>query len=381
MTKQEVSQIFNSVPTSLLEQIGIATKVDYNVSRLYGDRMFKLLVYAMIRSEKISTRILAQLYNSAFFSAFSGKGGHQTRHSSLADRLRSMKAEYFEQIFHWAASHYGKTLSGKGLFKKVRRFDSTMVAISSALVSWGMRVGCPPKKGFPKVQLKFTLEMYADLPVGVRSFFDQAHLSEEKALKEAILSAGIKPGDIVVFDNGLKSRLTFKTFDQQGIYFVSRGAVNSKYQVLEDHRKIKNRKADGLRFLQDSKVYLYTDGAKQVEHPFRLIEVEDIQTGERIIFVTNIWNLSAMDVARAYKFRWDIEVFFRFVKQHLGIKHLISRSENGVKIQLYTALITAIFLLVFKITNKLSSYAIAKLKFEDDLLLLLFNELSKKTPP
>lgn len=141
-----------------------------------------------------------------------------------------------------------------------------MIATSSALVDWGMRVGRPPKKGPHKVQLKFTMELHSKLPASVKSFFDQPYLSEENALKEAILEAQLEEGDIVVFDKGLKSRKTLKVFDQQGIKFVTRGAVNIRYEVIETHSKIKGRKADGLKFIQDVKVHLYTDNNQLMEH-------------------------------------------------------------------------------------------------------------------
>lgn len=322
---------------------------------------------------------MEHLYNSPFFKALSGKGDHQTRHSSIADRLSSMPAQYFEQIFHWVLERYAKVLRSNKLFKKIKRFDSTMVPISSALVDWGMRVGRPPDEGHQKVQLKFTVQMHASLPASVKSFFDQAHLSEETALKEAILCCDLGQGHIVVFDRGLKSRESLRSFDLKAISFVTRGAPNTKYEVLETHRQIKGRKADGLRFIQDVKVHLYTDGGQIMEHPFRLIEAEILKTGERIIFLTNIWDLSAMQIARIYKHRWDIEVFFRFIKQELGIKHLINRTENGIQIQIYAALTAAILLLVFKISNNIPGYHLAKMLFLDDLLILLVNEL--KAPP
>jgi IS4 transposase len=118
-----------------------------------------------------------------------------------------------------------------------------------------------------------------------------------------------------------------------------------------------------------------------IEHPFRLIEVETLDKVERLIFITNIWDLNAMQIARIYRQRWDIEVFFRFLKQQLGIKHLINRSENGVQIQIYCALIAAILLLVFKITNKISGYKTAKLLFAEQLFILFVNELNAKNPP
>jgi DDE family transposase len=381
LTKRSVKQLLECFPKQLLSKIGEQTGVDKNVSRLYGDRMFKLLLFSMLRSDRISTRVMEYFYSTPFFNALSGKGGHTTRHSSIADRLMKMNPEYFEQLFEWSVSYFGKQLPGSGLLKKIKRFDSTMVGISSALVEWGMRVGRIAKEGHPVVQLKFTMGMHAHLPSSIKSFFDQSHLSEETALKEAILASELQQGDLVVFDKGLKSRKTFQSFDNQNIRFITTGSTNIRYEALKKHRNIKGRKADGLRFIQDVKVHLYGDSKQLIEHPFRLIEAEILENGESIFFITNIWDLSAMQIARVYKHRWDIEVFFRFIKQQLNIKHLINRSENGVKIQIFSALIAAILVLVFKFGNKIPSYKIAKMKFEDDLLLLLVNELKEKTPP
>ncbi len=380
LTKRSVKQLIGSFPKNLLAEIGQQTDVDKNVSRLYGDRMFKLLLFSMLRSDRVSTRVMEYFYSTPFFNALSGKGGHTTRHSSIADRLSTMNPEYFQKLFEWSVEHFGEQLPGGGLLKRIKRFDSTMIGISSALVGWGMRVGRPPAEGHPIVQLKFTMGMHAHLPASIKSFFDQPHLSEETALKEAILAADLRQGDLVVFDKGLKSRKTFQVFDDQDIHFITTGSTNIRYEVLETHRNIKGRKADGLRFIQDVKVHLYGDANQLIEHPFRLIEAEITESGKRIFFITNVWDLSAIKIARIYKHRWDIEVFFRFIKQQLNIKHLINRSENGVKIQIFSALIAAILILVFKLGNKIPSYKIAKMKFEDDLLLLIVNELKEKPP-
>lgn len=379
-TNKSVKDLIGIFPESVLAKIGSDTKVDDNVSRLYGDRMFKLLLFTMMRSDRISTRVLEEFYKSPFFAILAQKGNHTTRHSSLASRLNTMNPVYFARLFELSVQQFRPQLSGKQLFKRIKRFDSTMIALSAALVDWGMRVGCPPKEGKGKVQLKLTMSVHGHLPTSLKCFFEQEHLSEEKALKEAILNSGLKKGDLVVFDRGLKSRKTLIGFDKQAIQFVTAGSANTRYEVQEEYRNVKERTADGLRFIQDSKVYLYGTGNKLIEHPFRLIEAEIIETGKRIIFITNVWSLSAMDIARVYRHRWDIEVFFRFIKQQLKIKHLINRSENGVQIQMFTALIAAILILVFKISNNISSYTIAKIRFEEHLLLLIVNELKEKPP-
>lgn len=375
MKKQSVADILNLLPEEQLNKIGISTGVDHSVSRLYGDIMLKLLIFGMLRSDRLSMRVLEQFYNSALFSLFSGKGAHQTKHSSLSSRLTSLKADYFAHIFQWCSQHFASVLPHSKLSKQLTRFDSTLCAISSSLVSWGMRVGRPPKEAPAQVQLKFSVGLTNVLPTSLQSFFDQEHLWEETALKEAIQKAAPQPADLVVFDLGLKSRQSLKLFDEQGIHFLTRGGSNLQYQFQQVHRHIKGRSADGLRFLCDSQVYLYTTGGKQLAHAFRLVEAQVEENGEILRWITNIWDLTAMDIARIYRRRWDIEVFFRFLKQELNIKHLLNHSENGIQIQIYSALITAILLIVYKTTHNMASYKQAKIRFEDELLMLLINTL------
>ena len=124
-------------------------------------------------------------------------------------------------------------------------------------------------------------------------------------------------------------------------------------------------------------MYLYSSG-KILEHEFRLIEAQVKESGETIYFITNILDLDTVTIAKIYKLRWDIEVFFRFIKQELNIKHLLNHSENGVKVQVYVTLLSAILLIVFKKGNQIPSYKIAKMKFYDDLLIYLVFILFQK---
>lgn len=377
MTKLEVANLLKMIPDSLLEDLAEQSKVDWNVSRLRGEVMLNLLLYGLCRSERISTRVLEHLYNSSFFDCFGTKNtGHQTRHSSIAERLTNIPSEYFAKIFEWAWQHFSTQFPGSKKLKKIHRFDSTMISISSALVDWGMKVGRPPAEGYQKLQLKVTVGLKGLFPSSVKTFFDQSHLSEEKALYEAILSANPKQNEWVVFDRGLKSRKNLQKLDLQNIKFVTRGAENCRYEVLRKFNDVSEFDTDQSRFIQDSIVHLYADGHELVNHEFRLVEIEDVQSGKRIFFITNIFDLTADQITEIYRRRWDIEVFFRFIKQELSIKHLLNHSRNGVKVQVYVTLLLAILLTVFKLTNNIPGYKIAKLIFEDDLLIHIVKQLS-----
>lgn len=384
LTKLEVADLLKKIPRRKLEAIAEQTKVNWNVSRLRGEVILDLLLFGMCRSNRLSTRVLEHLYNSPFFDGFSTKDkGHQTRHSSIAERLTQIPHEYFQAIFEWAWKHFSKETSKhkkSKLLSSIHRFDSTMICISSALVDWGMKVGCPPKDGFQKMQLKVTVGMKGLFPTSVKTFFDQSHLSEETALYEAITTVSPTKKDWVVFDRGLKSRASFKKLDLQNINFVTRGAENCRYQKLRTHRssnQLKQFDTEDTRYIQDSIIYLYSKGSNIVEHEFRLVEIEIVETGKRIFFITNIMTLDPSDIAEIYRQRWNIEVFFRFLKQELNIKHLLNHSQNGVQVQVYVALLLAILLTVFKTVNNISSYKIAKLKFEEDLLIHIVKELNR----
>ena len=96
-------------------------------------------------------------------------------------------------------------------------------------------------------------------------------------------------------------------------------------------------------------------------------------SGEKIYFITNILDEDAYLIAAWYRQRWEIEVFFKFIKQHLNVKHLVSRDENGMKVMIYMTMILAILIIAYKKLNKIKGYKIAKLRFE----LELENEIIK----
>ncbi|MDN3030396.1 MAG: transposase [Candidatus Tisiphia sp.] len=90
-------------------------------------------------------------------------------------------------------------------------------------------------------------------------------------------------------------------------------------------------------------------------------------------FLSNILYLSAQDIASSYKKRWEIEVFFKFIKQNLQIKHFISHRENGMKVYIYCILIAAILFAIFKKVNNLLGFKLVLLQFT----LLLEKEIIK----
>lgn len=109
--------------------------------------------------------------------------------------------------------------------------------------------------------------------------------------------------------------------------------------------------------------------------PFRLIRAQSLQSQEQLFFITNIWDMDAEDITEIYKKRWDIEVFFKFLKQEMNLRRFTSYSENGIKVMLYITLIAAMLILIYKKLNQLSGYKRAKKLFIEELDTELIREI------
>jgi hypothetical protein len=117
---------------------------------------------------------------------------------------------------------------------------------------------------------------------------------------------------------------------------------------------------DKLELISDQVINLYNTN-KRIKCDLRLIKAKSQQ--EELWFLTNVFYLTPQSVCMSYKKRWEIEGFFRFIKQNLSFKHFISYNTNGMSVYLYCILIGAILFTIFKISNKLSGFKLALLEF------------------
>jgi transposase len=234
-----------------------------------------------------------------------------------------------------------------------------MVAEVANKLEQGINVG--PKKNGRK-QVKYTLSMTNMFPSSVEVFMQQKYISENSTIPKAIFKIMDKGKDnVFVFDRGVHKRDTFCELDKNDYSFVTRLNPSSRYFYLSDISNPANRVFRNLTIIKDQSVYLYKTGDRIVEHPFRLIQTQD-QKGRAFWFLTNRFDLTAEDIISTYKYRWDIEVFFRFIKQELNLRHLISVNENGIKIILYMTMILAMLILIYKKINEFG-FKTAKRRF------------------
>ena len=354
----KVKELLNLIPQETWDRLTIETKVNHKAKKLDGRVVFTLLLYSLIYSKENSLRVMEKIFNSYLFQTLHPEPiATNVRHSSLGQRLGSIKADFFEKLYYDCLHMYSSDLNEKE--NKILRFDSTIVSISAKLVDIGFICGGGHDNSR---QIKFTMG-FSEVTEYARLYHESSANSDNVALKNAILDCKISEDRIVLFDRGIQSRDTYDEFMEKGILFITR--INPKPRCKQQTQNVISSptEADGLVIDEDSKKKLINRDGKITKHAFRYIHSVNKETKKPIAFLTNIEALSAADIAATYKRRWDIEVFFKFLKQELHFSHLLSRNENGIKVVLYTTLILSILLTVYKKRNKLKGYKIPKLQF------------------
>jgi hypothetical protein len=366
-----VEQIFALLPEDLLNELAVSTDVNKYSKKLQGEVIFKLLIYSILSYKNNSLRTIKSSYESTIFGLLSKDiSKKKISYSSISERLNVIDPEYFEKIYQACIKIYSKELKEQML--DLTRFDSTIVSMSGRLLKTGYILeGSSSEK---RTQVKFTIG-YSELPTSVQLFTQSNYHNENVALKEHILFQQPESNTVYVFDRGLNARKTFMQFVDKGISFITRIEPDCKHEVYTENKLSKAICSGKLDIYTDDEVYLYSKGNKKTAKPLRRIVAVNRETKEEIAFITNINTLTAEQVTSLYKRRWDIEVFFKFIKQELNFSHLINRSENGIKVMLYATLIAAILLLVYKKKNNLTGYKIMKLEFMLELEALLMKAL------
>ena len=386
-----VRQLLNGIPDSEHEDIGSYHLVDHYVKKLKGKDVFHLILYGLLTDKvDMSLRTLETLYTEDIrYQSLVGLPSDATiDHSSIGTRLSRIKLGYFKDLYVHCCnqmSEYYSPAQIKGY--DIVRFDSTLIALSSKLLKFeGMSNGRKSKKKKiagevekgEKREVKFTVGFNGLLPKTVNFYNEKSYLSENLALGDTVLNAALSDNEIAVIDMGLNARKTLEKFSLNDVRFVLRTKPNTKIEIVKELTPIAADKpiiTDTLSIEQDLEVHLFLRGGhEKTKVTFRLVVATILKTGEKISFLTNLMDSDAFspaDIAQIYRARWEIETFFKFLKQHFNLKHFMSHNANGIQVVLYMTLIAAMLIYVFKKVNEIESYKIAKLKFALQLELEL----------
>jgi hypothetical protein len=354
-----VNELLKLIPAKIFRDLAVETKVDAQVKKLSGEVMFKLILFSMLSSDKLSLRVMETFLQSARFKSFSQFDILESKYNSIRDRICTINASYFEKLFEEIFAIYNKELKEENALSKT---DSTYVALATKLFSGGMKNGDDSKRF-----VKYSVNLKGSIPSSLKVHTEQSYISEELALAEVINGADCIGNCIVVFDRGLQSRNSFDRFTNTNKLFVARANPNIRCKIITS-KEISIKPVESTVTLNSDHIgFLINRKEKKTEHTYRVIKGIMDQSKEEICFVTNILDEDCYTIAKWYKQRWEIETFFKFIKQHLNVKHLVSRNENGIKVMIYMTMILAILIIAYKKINRIKGFKIAKLKFEIEL--------------
>ncbi len=250
---------------------------------------------------------------------------------SYANANRSW--EIYEDLFYQtlgAARRFAP--SKKFRFRnKLLSLDSSVIDLCLELFPWAK---FRRKKGAVKLHLLLDHDGY--LPTF-------AHITDGKTHDVNVArQLDLSEGSFVAMDRAYNDYTLFSAWTARGVWFVTRMKSNTKYRVITTLPLPKNR-----NILSDEMIALTSDaGMKKGPYPLRRVVVWDEENQREIVLLTNHTEFGSTTIAAIYKERWQIELFFKAIKQNLKIKTFVGTTENALKIQIWTALIT---MLLFKI--------------------------------
>jgi hypothetical protein len=382
------------MPAKLLDRLAVPLRVNkVNQIKLPGQTVFLCLLNSLVSNPVVSQRILEATYQKVT--------GKTVDHSSIGKRLTTINPDYFEAIFtHVYRAIQPQMAVSDERALRLRRVDATTVVLSAKVMAFGIHVASGGKIGkeHAKRHVKSVFALSGEgLPEFLHLCTEQAEANDNPALGDPMIDA-TRPGELWIVDKGLFDRDRLLAIHQRGGYFL----VPHKDQALcvlgtvweaspaqraewttappptpQGPGSGKQRGPAPCRLLRvERAVFQNSVDAKSPTKQEKWAQVpllvlycerwdERKQCWKLLVLLTNL-PLSAdgtqagpytlAEVAELYRLRWEIETFFKFLKQHLSFSHLTSHSENGIRVMIWMALIAAVLLIWYKRTTGRKDY-------------------------
>lgn len=340
------SQVMDFVPWTSFDRIVTRHSGDVRIRSLRCSEHFRVMGFAQMTYRESLRDIEACL--GAQPSKLYGMGLRQpVARSTLADanerRDWRIWADIASVLIRRARKLYVDDDIGLDLSNTVYALDSTTIDLCLSLFPWA---------DFRSTKAAVKMHTLLDMRGQIPSFI---HVSDGK-MGDALALDLITPeaGAIYVMDRGYVDFKRLHKLHQAGSFFVTRAKTNM------NHHRVYSRPVDkstGLRSDQSIALDGFYTRRNYKEH-LRRVHYCDPDTGKLLIFLTNNFTLPALSIASLYKRRWQVELFFKWIKQHLRIRHFFGTSENAVKTQIWTAVCVYVLAAIIKkeLSLKVSLY-------------------------
>jgi NAD(P)-dependent dehydrogenase (short-subunit alcohol dehydrogenase family) len=331
------AQLMEFVPWTTFARIVQRHGGDSGVRTLSCAEQFRAMAFAQLTWRESLRDIEASL--SANASKLYAMGFRSAlRRSTLADanesRDRRIWCDLAAVLIRRARKLYlGDSVLGVELDNTVYALDSSTIDLCLSLFSWA-----PFRSTKAAIKLHTLLDLRGAIPAFI-------HISDGKLHDVNVLDMlVIEAGAFYVMDRGYLDFERLHAMTLAGAFFVTRAkspmAARRVYSAPTD-------RSSGI--ISDQQVMLNGHySAKKYPQHLRRIRFKDPESGKTLIFLTNHMALPALTIAALYKSRWQVELFFKWIKQHLRIKHFMGNSENAVKTQVWCAVATYVLIAIVK---------------------------------
>ena len=340
----------NTVLNELL-QIVPRYKFDSLVSEYKNDRYVKYyttwqqfitLLYAQIKGKDSLREIITSL--NTHKTSWYHMGLKDIHRSTISDANRNRSYEVYEKLFYEILKKT-KDITPKHKF----RFDNPMYSIDATVIN--LCLSMFPWARYRKTKGALKLHYQYDHSGAIPSFMvvTDAKQHEAKVVKQEEFP--LLADSIVSVDRGYIDYKWLNSLNKKRVFFVTRTKSNIKYEVIGQQG------VDGKKGLEFDQVIRLTGYYTNKEYPeqLRLVGYKDPKTDKKLVFLTNNFKLSAFTITQIYKSRWQIELFFKWIKQNLKIKSFLGTNKNAVLSQIWVAMCYYLLLAYIKYQTKYGS--------------------------
>lgn len=356
------SQIIKLIPRTEFSSIVCKHNGDKGVRSLDCWTWFGALLFGQLTGHD-SIRAIERIFATSD-SKMKALGLGPVRRSTLADANRTRPLNVLEDLFKLVlgkAQALGPKKNGFRFHGQVLALDSTTIELCLNLSPWAR---FHHDKGATK--LHTAIDIAGDLPLF--TVITDGRTADIRAAREQI---HFMPGTTVAMDRGYVDYTWLNSLNQSHVWFVTRTKTNCQFKVVE------SRPTDRTRgHICDQIIYLKSQRGRKYEGKLRRITYRDPETGKRLTFLTNRFDLATQTICDLYKARWKVELFFKTMKQYLRIKKFLGTSANAVKAQILVALIAYLLVQILRFTVK-TSISIADAMAVVATLLLLKEPLKR----
>jgi hypothetical protein len=332
------SQILKLIPRNDFQRIVNETGAEYRSKGLSSWSQFVGMLFCQLGRAHSLREIEGGL------KSCEGKLAHlgieAPARSSLSYANSHRPWQLFEKVFY----KLFETVAAKAVGKKKFRFKNKLVSLDSTVIDLCLSMYDWAKFRRTKGAVKLHLVLDHDGYLPCFGIITDGKVADVKAAHMIHFA----PGTIVVDDRGYNDYRLFAKWTDAGVSFVTRMKDKTQFEVVEEIEPPQNR---GI--LKDQLIRLTGIGAQEkCPHLLRRVEAVREDNGDILVFITNHLGLGASTIAAIYKDRWQIELFFKAIKQNLKIKTFVGTSANAVRTQIWTALISMLLLRYLQLSSR-----------------------------